>query len=206
MQKEELNEKEKAVYAYIAESIHKNGFSPSVRDIKAALGIKSTSTVHAYLGRLEEKGYITKDDGKSRTVRMVFPPEDGAREAVRLPVRGDIAAGLPILAAEVYDDDDFIEVSVRGNYPKDELFALRVTGKSMINAGIFDGDVIIVHRTPAADNGDIVVALVDDSATVKRIFREGGGFRLQPENDTMEPIYADNLIILGKVIASVRYY
>ncbi len=206
MQKEELNEKERAVYDYIAKSIRKNGFSPSVRDIKSDLGIKSTSTVHAYLRRLEEKGYITKDGSKSRTVRMTTPDGEGENFAVRLPIIGDIAAGLPILASEVYSDEDTIEVSVHGKYAESELFALRVNGQSMINAGILDGDIIIVHSTPSADNGDIVVALVGDSATVKRFFREDGRFRLQPENDTMTPIYADEVAVLGKVIANVRYY
>lgn len=126
--------------------------------------------------------------------------------AVKLPVLGQIAAGQPILASETYDDTDTIEISVGGKYTESDLFALRVSGESMINIGIMDGDVIIVLRTPHADNGDIVVAMVDDSATVKRFFKEDGHFRLQPENDTMEPIYADEVAILGKVIASVRYF
>ncbi len=205
MSREPLNAKEQAMYDYIAESIRKNSFSPSVRDIKTALGIKSTSTVHAYLGRLAAKGYITREDGKSRTVRTAFESGAGV-SSVELPVLGQIAAGQPILATEVYDETDRIVVSVGGKYSAEELFALRVNGESMINIGILDGDVIVVHRTPQADNGDIVVAMVDDSATVKRFFREDGHFRLQPENDTMEPIYADEVAILGKVIASVRYY
>ena len=204
MAREPLNAKEQAMYDYIAESIRKNSFSPSVRDIKTALGIKSTSTVHAYLGRLAAKGYITREDGKSRTVRTA---ESGSEtSSVRLPVLGSIAAGQPILATEVYDETDTVVISVGGKYTSDDLFALRVSGESMINGGIFDGDVIIVLRTPQADNGDIVVAMMDDSATVKRFYREGGRFRLQPENDTMEPIYADEVVILGRVIASVRYY
>lgn len=204
MAREPLNEKEQAMYDYIAESIRKNSFSPSVRDIKAALGIKSTSTVHAYLGRLAAKGYITREDGKSRTVRTASTGNETS--SVRLPVLGSIAAGQPILATEVYDENDTVVISVGGKYTADDLFALRVSGESMINIGIFDGDVIIVLRTPQADNGDIVVAMVDDSATVKRFYREDGHFRLQPENDTMEPIYADEVAILGRVIASVRYY
>ncbi len=206
MSKEPLNAKEQAMYDYIAESIRKNSFSPSVRDIKTALGIKSTSTVHAYLGRLAAKGYITREDGKSRTVRTAFESEHSGVSSIELPVLGNIAAGQPILATEVYDETDRIVVSVGGKYRADELFALRVSGESMINIGILDGDVIVVLRTPQADNGDIVVAMVDDSATVKRFYREDGHFRLQPENDTMEPIYADEVAILGRVIASVRYY
>lgn len=204
MAREPLNAKEQAMYDYIAESIRKNSFSPSVRDIKTALGIKSTSTVHAYLGRLAAKGYITREDGKSRTVRTAESGNETS--SVRLPVLGSIAAGQPILATEVYDETDTVVISVGGKYTSDDLFALRVSGESMINVGIFDGDVIIVLRTPQADNGDIVVAMMDDSATVKRFYREGGRFRLQPENDTMEPIYADEVVILGRVIASVRYY
>lgn len=203
MTKQPLNEKERAMYDYIADSIRKNGYSPSVRDIMVQLGIKSTSTVHTYLGKLEEKGYIYKEGGKSRTLRTVG---DAASHTVRLPVIGDIAAGQPILATEIYDENDMIEVSIHGKYSADELFALRVNGESMIEAGIFDGDVIIVRRTPRADNGDIVVAMVDDSATCKRFYREDGHFRLQPENSSMDPIIVSEVAILGRVVASVRYY
>lgn len=210
MYREPLNQKEQAMYDYIAESIRKNNYPPSVRDIKAALGIKSTSTVHTYINRLAEKGYIEKEGGKSRTLRT-SEPDRTPSESVKLPVIGKIAAGQPVLATEIYDDTDMVEISLGSKYPADELFALRVRGESMINAGILDGDVIIVHRTPQAVNGDIVVAMVndpvcEDGATVKRFYREDGRFRLQPENDTMEPIYAAEVAILGKVIASVRYY
>lgn len=205
MQREPLNEKEQAMYDYIVRSIKENGFAPSVRDIKIALGVRSTSTVHTYLSRLEEKGYIYKEGNKSRTLRTT-ESASSTGTAVKLPVLGQIAAGQPVFATETYDDTDTIEVSVGGKYTESDLFALRVNGESMVNIGIMNGDVIIVLRTPHADNGDIVVAMVDDSATVKRFFREDGHFRLQPENDTMEPIYADEVAILGKVIASVRYY
>lgn len=205
MQREPLNEKEQAMYDYIVRSIKENGFAPSVRDIKIALGVRSTSTVHTYLSRLEEKGYIYKEGNKSRTLRTT-ESASSTGTAVKLPVLGQIAAGQPVFATETYDDTDTIEVSVGGKYTESDLFALRVSGESMVNIGIMNGDVIIVLRTPHADNGDIVVAMVDDSATVKRFFREDGHFRLQPENDTMEPIYADEVAILGKVIASVRYY
>lgn len=205
MQREPLNEKEQAMYDYIVRSIKENGFAPSVRDIKIALGVRSTSTVHTYLSRLEEKGYIYKEGNKSRTLRTT-ENASSTGTAVKLPVLGQIAAGQPVFATETYDDTDTIEVSVGGKYTESDLFALRVSGESMVNIGIMNGDVIIVLRTPHADNGDIVVAMVDDSATVKRFFREDGHFRLQPENDTMEPIYADEVAILGKVIASVRYY
>ena len=192
MQKQPLTEKERLMYEYISESIRRNGYSPSVRDIMTHLGIRSTSTVHTYIGRLEEKGYIYKDGNKSRTLRTVDGEQSGT---VRLPVIGDIAAGTPILAAERFDETDTVEFSLTRNYKKDELFALRVNGESMIEAGILDGDIIIVHRTPHADNGDIVVAMVDDSATVKRFFREDGHFRLQPENSKMAPIIVSEVAV-----------
>ncbi|HOQ14271.1 MAG TPA: transcriptional repressor LexA [Bacillota bacterium] len=205
--KQPLAPKERAMYEYIAASIKQNGFAPSIRDISSALGIKSTSTVHTYLTRLEEKGYIQKEGGKSRTLRTSAPDANtGKSRVVRLPVIGRVTAGMPIYATEIYDEDDVIEVSIRGGYSESELFALRVSGDSMINAGIFDGDIIVARREPMADNGEIVVAMVDDEATVKRFYREDGRFRLQPENDAMDPIYADEVTILGRVIACVRYY
>ncbi|MGB4464771.1 MAG: transcriptional repressor LexA [Eubacteriales bacterium] len=199
--------KERAMYEYIATSIKENGFAPSIRDISSALGIKSTSTVHTYLTRLEEKGYIQKEGGKSRTLRISAPDKNsGKSRIVRLPIIGKVTAGMPIYATEIYDEDDVIDVSVRGSYSESELFALRISGDSMINVGIFDGDIIIARRESMADNGEIVVAMVGDGATVKRFYREGERFRLQPENDAMDPIYADEVTILGRVIACVRYY
>ena len=207
MTKQPLTEKEREMYEYISESIHKNGYSPSVRDIMVHIGFKSTSTVHTYLGKLEEKGYIYKEDGKSRTLRTVGSESTGT---VRLPVIGSIAAGTPILATEVYDETDMIEVSTRGKYSRDELFALRVSGESMIEAGIFDGDKVVVKKQDTAENGDIVVALfndgVDEGATVKRFYREEEYFRLQPENDAMEPILVKDLKILGKVFGVFRFF
>lgn len=196
-----LNDKEKRMLDYITESIRNDGYSPTVRDIREALGIKSTATVHAYLERLEEKGYIQKQNGKSRTLRVEgdFTPPT----AKQVPIIGKVTAGMPILAVENFDGYvDFTE----GKYGKEELFALRVTGQSMIEAGILDGDIVIVRQQNVAESGEIVVALVDDSATVKTFYRENGHFRLQPENSTMEPIIVDSLSILGKVVASIRYY
>ena len=196
-----LTEKEKQMLDYITERIKSDGFSPTVRDIREALGIKSTATVHAYLTRLEDKGYIKKQTGKSRTLK---PSEDIAGPVTRqVPIIGRVTAGMPVLAVENFDGFvDFTE----GSYRKEELFALRVTGSSMIEAGILDGDVVIVRQQSVAENGEIVVALIDDSATVKTFYKEGGHFRLQPENRTMEPIIVDSLSILGKVVASIRYY
>ena len=196
-----LTEKEKAVLNYITECIMTDGYSPTVRDIRTALGIKSTATVHAYLTRLEDKGYIQKQSGKSRTLK----PSDNAVGPItkQVPIIGRVTAGQPVFAVENFDGyADFTD----GKYGKDELFALRVSGSSMIEAGILDGDLVIVRHQHVADNGDIVVALIEDSATVKTFYREDGHFRLQPENRRMQPIIVDSLIILGKVVASLRYY
>lgn len=201
---EKLTERERRVYDYLCSTIEKNGYSPSVRDIKEAVGVKSTSTIHSYLERLEKKGYIRKEQGKSRTVRI---GEDTTqpKECLSVPILGQVAAGLPILAEENFDG--FIEFSPpRTVDARSELFALSVKGESMIEAGILDGDYVIVNRTSYVENGDIAVVLVDEEATVKTFYRENGQFRLQPENSTMKPIIAKNVSILGKVIANVRYY
>lgn len=196
-----LTDKERKMLDYITESIKAEGYSPTVRDIREALGIKSTATVHAYLSKLEEKGYIQKQTGKSRTLRIeeeLAPPS-----AMQVPLVGRVTAGMPILAVENFDGYvDFTD----GKYSKEELFALKVTGSSMIEAGILDGDIVIVRQQSVAENGEMVVALVDDSATVKTFYKENGHFRLQPENSAMEPIIVDSLSILGKVVASIRYY
>lgn len=191
----ELTTKESAVFDLIRRSIEK-GVIPSVREIGAELGIKSTSSVHRYLTSLEEKGYIERGDGLNRSIRLP------GSQVSHIPVLGVVTAGQPILAVESVEE--YIPVQLRGN--SKELFALRVRGESMIKAGILDGDLIIARRTPTAENGEIVVALIDDEATVKRFYKENGGFRLQPENDTMEPIYTDHLIILGRVVGLQREY
>ena len=191
----ELTTKESAVFDLIRRSIEK-GVIPSVREIGADLGIKSTSSVHRYLTSLEEKGYIERGDGLNRSIRLP------GSQVSHIPVLGVVTAGQPILAVESVEE--YIPVQLRGN--SKELFALRVRGESMIKAGILDGDLIIARRTPTAENGEIVVALIDDEATVKRFYKENGGFRLQPENDTMEPIYTDHLMILGRVVGLQREY
>ena len=198
-----LSKKEKEVYDYICATIEENGYSPSVRDIRDNLGIKSTSTVHSYLGKLEEKGYIRKEDGKSRTLTL----EGGVKSPKnknRIPILGQVAAGLPILAEQNIEGYiDFVPAEKR---IQSELFALRIKGESMIEAGIMDGDYVVVCRTSYVENGDIAVVIIDDEATVKTFYRENGHFRLQPENKTMKPIITNELFILGKVIACVRYY
>ena len=191
----ELTTKESAVFDLIRRSIEK-GVIPSVREIGAELGIKSTSSVHRYLTSLEEKGYIERGDGLNRSIRLP------GSQVSHIPVLGVVTAGQPILVVESVEE--YIPVQLRGN--SKELFALRVRGESMIKAGILDGDLIIARRTPTAENGEIVVALIDDEATVKRFYKENGGFRLQPENDTMEPIYTDHLMILGRVVGLQREY
>lgn len=196
-----LTDTEKKMLDFITDRIRNDGYSPTVRDIKTALGIKSTATVHSYLGKLEDKGYIQKENGKSRTLRL---DADTTRPSTaQIPIVGRVTAGMPILAVENFDGYvDFTE----SNYKKEELFALRVSGTSMIEAGILDGDIVIVRHQSVAENGDIIVALIDDEATVKTFYRENGRFRLQPENSTMKPIIVDSLSVLGKVVASIRYY
>ena len=198
-----LTAKERAVYEYVRDKIDKDGYSPSIRDIRGDLGIKSTSSVHTYLSRLEEKGLIKKQNGKSRTLRL--GGEDTQADGIPVPLLGSVTAGMPILAVENREGRVFYSGS-RRIADKDALFALRIKGESMIGAGILDGDVVIVERTPVAENGQIVVALIGDEATVKRFFKEDGKYRLQPENPAMDPIIVDEVTILGVVISSVRYY
>ncbi len=197
---ESLSPQEKKIYDYICRELREKGYSPSVRDIQKALAIKSTSTVHVYLKRLEESGYISKEGGKSRTLRVdsVKPLQD------QVPVLGYVRAGSPIVAEQNFDG--YVDFAVPKGYDREALFALRVEGDSMVTAGILDGDTVVVTRCDTAENGDIVVALVDDSATVKTFYRENGRFRLQPENPTMEPIILDDLTLLGRVIACLRLY
>ncbi|MBR3779543.1 MAG: transcriptional repressor LexA [Clostridia bacterium] len=192
-----LNEKQQKVLAFVKERLG-DGIPPSVREICDACGIKSTSTVHAYLKRLEEEGYIDRMDGLNRAIRL--PGES----VTRVPLLGKVTAGLPILAIE--EVEDYVPFSGGSQYQAGELFALRVSGTSMINAGILDRDVVIVRRTNTAQNGDVVVALIGDEATVKRIYMESDHIRLQPENPEFEPIIVKEAIVLGKVISLVRYF
>ncbi|HOB37024.1 MAG TPA: transcriptional repressor LexA [Candidatus Avimonas sp.] len=191
-----LNEKQKRVLMYLKECAN-TGIPPTVREICAATGIKSTSTVHSYLKLLEEHGYITRQSGLNRAIRM--PGEN----VVRVPLVGRVTAGQPVLAVE--EIEDYVPYS-GGSYPTEDLFALRAVGDSMINAGILDNDVIIVYKTPDINNGDIVVALIEDEATVKRIYYENGYIRLQPENEKYQPIIVKEALILGKVVSLLRYF
>ena len=186
----EISQKARQVLEYLTQ--RESSIPPSVREIGAALQIKSTSTVHKYLTELAAAGYIEKGDKMNRAISL---PQ---QNSTRVPLLGVVTAGQPILAVEGYVPYQ------GGRYPANELFALRVRGESMIEAGILDGDIIIVHRTPTARNGEIVVALVEEEATVKRFYKENGHFRLQPENDAMAPIIVPSVTILGKVVSLMR--
>ena len=192
----DLNPKALQILDYIRDRIDE-GLPPSVREICAALEIKSTSTVHKYLQELKERGLIEKGNRLNRAITL---PDD---RSVRVPLLGTVTAGQPILAVE--EVEGYIPFRGHGLRSRD-LFALRVRGESMIQAGILDGDIVVIRRTPAAENGDIVVALVEEEATVKRFFKENGHYRLQPENDSMEPIIVDSVVILGRVISLLREY
>lgn len=197
-----ITAKQQEILEYIKESILKKGYPPAVREICEAVHLKSTSSVHSHLESLERNGYIRRDPTKPRAIEIL--DDDFAltrREMVQVPIIGTVAAGQPILAQENIEDYFPIPASI---LPNTETFILRVKGDSMVNAGIFNGDQVIVEHTPSAQNGEIVVALVDDSATVKRFYKEDGHYRLQPENDYMEPIIVDKLEILGKVIGLFR--
>lgn len=192
-----LNEKALTIYNCIKE-MSEGGVPPSVREICKALNIKSTSTVHRYIELLKDEGYIEKEENKNRSIKL-----SGA-EFKSVPVIGTVAAGMPITAIE--DITDYISFKPNRNYDN-ELFALKIKGESMINIGILDGDTVIVEKTSYAENGDIVIALTDDcEATCKTFYKEKGFYRLQPENDTMDPIILDSVQILGKVVALTRYF
>ncbi len=186
------------IYEFLVEKSKEN-MTPSVREIGAEVGLRSTSSVQANLDALELAGYIQRPPMLKRCIRIVGQAEN----VTHVPLLGTVTAGQPILAVE--EIEGYLPFSMPGAGSK-ELFALKVKGESMLWAGILDGDIVIVERTPTARNGEMVVALVDDSATVKTFYKENGHFRLQPENDAYEPIIVDEVVILGKVIASYRYY
>lgn len=197
-----ITEKQKQILEYIKSEILKKGYPPSVREICTAVRLKSTSSVHAHLSALEEKGYIRRDPTKPRAIEII--DDEYAltrREMVNVPLVGTVTAGMPILAHENIEDYFPIPVEL---LPNAVIFMLKVRGNSMINKGILDGDSVIVEQRSSAKNGDMVVALIGDSATVKTFYKEQGYYRLQPENDTMEPIICEHVEILGKVIGVLR--
>ena len=190
------------ILAYIQDEIQARGYAPSVREIGEAVGLKSTSTVHGHLMRLEKKGLLHRDAMKPRAMGLAKSSAVEAESTVcQLPIVGRVAAGQPILAEESVEDYMALPVEFIG---EGEHFVLRVRGDSMIQAGIFHDDFIVVRKQQHANNGEIVVALVEDEATVKRFFKENGHFRLQPENDAMEPIIVPSVTILGKVTSLLR--
>jgi len=198
-----LKPKEQKVLEYLKVKINERGYAPSVREICTDLGIKSTSTAQLYIEKLASKGYIERESGKSRAITISGECEEKVYH-YKLPVLGQVAAGLPILTSENFDE--YITYSTDKKYEEKQLFALRVKGESMKEIGIMDGDLVVVEKTDYADNGKIVVAMIEDEATVKRFYKENGRYRLQPENEEMQPIIADDVTILGIVVADIRYY
>ena len=197
-----ITQKQQEILEYIKETILKKGYPPSVREICEAVHLKSTSSVHSHLETLERNNYIRRDPTKPRTIEIIDDCFNlTRRELVNVPMIGTVAAGQPILAEQNIENYFPIPVEL---LPNGQTFMLRVKGESMINAGIFDGDQIIVKQQETARNGEIVVALIDDSATVKRFYKEKGYYRLQPENDALDPIIVNEVQILGVVIGLVR--
>lgn len=194
------SDKQTAILEFIRSEIEQKGYPPSVREICSAVGLKSTSSVHAHLTQLEKKGLLRRDPTKPRAMEVLDGPVYRGRS---VPLVGRVTAGLPILATENIEDYLVLPQSLQG---RGDLFALRVQGESMIEAGIEDGDIVVLRRQETAENGEIVVAMIDDEATLKRIYYEDGHVRLQPENAAMEPIYADEVVILGRLLALFRQY
>ena len=210
---QELSKMQRKIYDYLVSCIREQGYPPSVREIGEAVGLRSPSTVHFHLKHLMEAGYIEKGAGKGRAITLTHPPAMEAAPAApapaepelpadRVPIVGNVAAGSPILAEECIEDYLTFDTGGRSG----EYFALRVRGDSMINAGIFSGDLVVVRQQPVANNGEIVVALLEDEATVKRFSRRNGHIWLLPENDDYQPIDGTCASILGKVAAVVRRY
>ena len=203
----DLSAKQQQILEYMKAEVREKGYPPSVREICEAVGLKSTSTVHGHLARLEKKGYIRRDPTKPRDIEILdeapHNPDLPTRELVQVPIVGNITAGTPILAVENIEDTFPVPVDYVHN---DTVFMLKVRGDSMIEAGIFDKDLILVRQQSNASNGDIVVALIEDYATVKTFFREKDFVRLQPQNASMNPIIVRDVTILGKVIGLFRKF
>lgn len=202
MSKGKITDKQKQILEYIKETILSKGYPPAVREICEAVNLKSTSSVHSHLETLEKNGYIRRDPTKPRTIEIL--DDDFAltrREVVNVPIVGTVAAGVPILAED--NIEDYLPIPVE-MLPNKEIFMLNVKGNSMIDAGIYNGDKVLVAKQSTAENGDKVVALIDDSATVKTFYKEDGHYRLQPENQSMSPIIVEDVKILGKVIGLLR--
>ncbi len=212
MSRDKLSKRQAAIYDYICTYTKERGFPPSVREIGAAVGLASPSTVHMHLKVLQERGLIRRDSKKPRTIEVVTEDsvdetplvsvkQDASSNLITLPLVGRVAAGTPILAEQNVEETITLPVSIVGD---SSSFILRVRGQSMINAGIFDGDYVIVKEQHDAHDGEIVVALIDESATVKTFYREKDQIRLQPENDAMNPIYVKDASIIGRVTGLIR--
>lgn len=199
-----ISAKQQEILDYIKDEILKKGYPPTVREICETVHLKSTSSVHSHLETLEKNGYIRRDPTKPRAIEICDDSFQVVRtEMVSIPVIGNVAAGLPILAEENIEEYFPVPADV---VPKGESFILNVRGESMVNVGILDGDRVFVNSCATANNGEIVVALIDDSATVKTYYKEDGHIRLQPENDTIDPIIVDNCQILGRVYGVLRFF
>lgn len=199
-----ISKKQQEILEYIKNQILQRGFPPAVREICEAVNLKSTSSVHSHLETLEKNGYIRRDPTKPRAIEILDDTFNlTRREMVNVPIIGQVAAGQPILAEE--NIEDYFPIPAE-RMPNKQTFLLKVKGESMINAGILDGDYVLVEQEATASNGDMVVALIEDGATVKTFYKEEGVFRLQPENDFMEPIIVKEVSILGKVIGVMRFF
>ena len=204
MEERPISKKQEEILNYIKNEILERGFPPAVREICQAVGLKSTSSVQSHLESLERNGYIRRDPTKPRAIEILDESFNMIRrEMVNVPIIGTVAAGQPILAEQ--NIEGYFPIPTE-YMPNKQSFMLKVKGESMINAGIFDGDKVLVKQQATAENGDIVVALVDDSATVKTYYKENGHYRLQPENDSMDPIIVDKCEILGKVFGVFRIF
>lgn len=200
---EKLTSKQNQVLDYLKQFMAKKGFPPTVREICSALNLSSPATVHAHLSTLADKGYIKKNNAKNRAIELLVKNEYETEDSVEVPLLGKVTAGNPIEAIEM--PDEFFTIPSYLIPTKKEVFALKVNGESMINAGIHDNDIVIVQRQQIANNGDIVVAMTEDNeVTLKTFYKEDGYFRLQPENDTMAPIILDKVSIVGKAIGLYR--
>lgn len=199
-----LSSKQQEILDYIKQEILKRGYPPAVREICEAVDLRSTSSVHSHLSSLEKKGYIRRDPTKPRAIEVCDDSFNTVRtDTVSIPIVGQVAAGQPILAEQ--NIDSYFPIPLE-YIPKNDAFILKVKGDSMINAGIFSGDQVLVESTQDVKNGDMVVALIEDSATVKTYYKENGYIRLQPENDSMDPIIVNDCTILGKVFGVYRFY
>ena len=204
---EKLTDKQRVILDILKKIIARNGYPPTVREIGEVANLHSPATIHFHLKKLEEKGYIKKDDKKNRTIEILVPNEymEKDEKVVDVPLLGKVTAGTPIEAIEMPDEYFSLPINILNKNNNTEIFTLKVSGDSMINVGIFDGDILIVERRNTAKNGETVVAMNENNeATVKTFYKENGYFRLQPENDTMEPIILKECTIRGKVIGLYR--